>query len=164
MRSSRPPPGAQFFLSGGVDNNLGTGPSDPLVRCGHLLERRNPEAWVHVDGLREGLRPPRSVSLTDAAGAVTGDEALDLAVHLDMPGNGFEEMPPAMIRRDADDGQAIADPLAETLRHLLPLRIRVLSATGAGGIIEQGKAYPSTLFDKFEEPRAKRKSGRDYTY
>jgi hypothetical protein len=35
--------------------------------------------------------------------------------------------------------------------HLLPLRIRVLSATGAGGIVEQRKAYPSTLLDKFEE-------------
>jgi len=56
-----------------------------------------------------------------------------------------------MIWRNADDVQAIADPLAETLRHLLPLRIRVLSATSTGGIVEQREAYPSTLFDKFEE-------------
>jgi hypothetical protein len=32
------------------------------------------------------------------------------------------------------------------------LWIGVLSATSAGGIVEQWKAYPPTLFDKFEEP------------
>ncbi len=76
----------QVPLRRSVGNYLRAGPTDAFVRLRHLLQRRNPEAGIHVDGLREGLRPPRSVSLTDAAGAVTGDEAFDLAVHLDMPG------------------------------------------------------------------------------
>jgi hypothetical protein len=154
MQSGRPPSVAQVLLCCSVGNDLRAGPTDALVRRGQLVERRNPEARIHVDGLRERFRPPRSVSFADAAGAVTSDEAFDLAIHLDVPRNGLEKVSPAMIRRNADNVQAIADPITETFRHFLPLRIRVLCATGAGGIVAQRKAYPSALFDKFQEPLA----------
>lgn len=49
-----------------------SGSADTLVRGGPLLERRNPKAGVHVDGLCQRLRPTRAIPFADAAGAVAG--------------------------------------------------------------------------------------------
>ena len=71
MQSGRPPSVTKVLLCCSVGNDLRTGPAD--VRRGHLLGRRNLEARIHVDGLRERFRSPRSVSFADAAGAMTSD-------------------------------------------------------------------------------------------
>jgi hypothetical protein len=75
------------------------------------------------------------------------DESPDFAVHLHMPRDALEPMPPAMVRLHVFDTETEANPLADSLRHLLNCGFPGLRAARPGWIVEQGQFRAAPLLD-----------------